>query len=150
MKFMNSIIFDLQVQNWNLMDIWRKSLYNYLPSCRTRSRTRWTCPNERGRNMSNHLQRVPECVRSQDTFKRVHPSLDFSVDTLNMSRNMSRNMSSIVRGFLGHVLNVSGFFWTRSNVSHRPDTFKRVQNMSNICDEQKCSKNKVLSQVHEK
>ena len=86
----------------------------------------------------------------KDTFKRVHPSLDFSVDTLNMSRNMSRNMSSIVRGFLGHVLNVSGFFWTRSNVSHSPDTFKRVQNMSNICVEQKCSKNKVLSQVHEK
>ena len=69
----------------------------------------------------------------KDTFKRVHPSLDFGVDTLNMSRNMSRNMSSIVRGLLGHVLNVSGFFWTRSNVSNRPDTFKRVQNVSKSC-----------------
>ena len=70
---------------------------------------------------------------SQDTFKRVHPSIDFGVDTLNMSRNLSRNMPSIVRGLLGHVLNVSGIFWTRSNVSNGPDTFKRVQNVSKSC-----------------
>ena len=70
---------------------------------------------------------------SQDTFKRVHPSLDFGVDMLNMSRNLSRNLSSIVRELLGHVLNVSGFFWTRSKVSNRLDTFKRVQNVSKSC-----------------
>ena len=150
MKFMNSIRFDLQVQNWNLMNIWRKSLYNYLPSCRTRSRTRWTCPNERGRNMSNHLQRVLECVR-------------FSGHVLtcpSLARFRCGHVEHVQKPVQKHVqycertswtcFECVRFFWTRSNVSNRPDTFKRVQNVSKICDEHKCLKNKVLSQVHEK
>ena len=91
-----------------------------------------TCP--------KHVQALTTCPRMCPVWRTRLNMSRLRMDTLNVSRNMSNNMSSTTREFLDMLKHVHIFVWTCSNVSHRPDTFKHVQNMSDVTSVQKCFK----------
>ena len=91
-----------------------------------------TCP--------KHVQTLTTCPRMCPVGRTRLNMSRLRMDTLNVSRNMSNNMSSTTREFRDMLKHVHIFVWTCSNVSHRPDTFKHVQNMSDVTSVQKCFK----------